>query len=175
MSKVGIKKYIGFSFVISAGLSVVKAFIYEINLYQADVNYPMLFNLNSERPNWRYETKYQLVLIFNSVYDIVNYVLFTFINLLVDILLLVKLRQALKEREEKFKEQSEAKREKLKKDNKESFRKVVKMVILYSLINLVLKLPILITSLNDLRLLSRLEYYYNYKFIFKTKNAYKPA
>jgi hypothetical protein len=70
---------------------------------------------------------------------------------------MVKLRQALKEREEKFKDQSEKAKEKLKPENKEAFRKVLTMVILNSCVNLMLKIPIVITTMNDLKLLNTLD------------------
>jgi hypothetical protein len=80
-------------------------------------------------------------------------VLFVLLNLVIDLILVKKLKEVMKDREEKFKDQSEQMREKLNKENKESMRRVIYMVIISSLLNFLLKLPIVITSLNDLRVL----------------------
>jgi hypothetical protein len=100
MADVGIKKYITASFVISAGLSVVKALLFEVNLSRPDANYPTIFNQNPNKMYWYNETKYHVIIIFNAIFDIVNYLLFIVINLLVDILLIVKLRQGKIQRSE---------------------------------------------------------------------------
>ena len=50
-------------------------------------------------------------------------------------------------------DQIQSSRDKLKKENETAYKKLVKFVILNSLANVCLKIPICITSLNDLRVI----------------------
>ena len=152
VSKVGLKKYVAFSIFISASFPVVKAFRYIVNETSYFKDSPILY-FKGRNGSWYYNTQPILLMIFNVIYDLVNYVLFVLFNLIIDLILVKKLKEAIKEREEKFKEQSDQAKEKLKKENEESMRRVIYMVIISSLLNFLLKLPIVITSLNDLRVL----------------------
>ena len=57
------------------------------------------------------------------------------------------------EKEEKMSDQIQQKNNKLKNDNTNTFRELVKLVVLNSLINIFFKIPSCITSLNDFRLI----------------------
>ena len=175
-SELGIKKFIAFSIIVSAAFPVVKPLRYQINTIAYERYMPVLFFNFTHFSG--HETIYKLLIIFNSVYDIVNYILFVLLNLILDILLIKKLREAMREREEKVKDQIEAAREKVKKENDESFRRVIFMVVLSSLVNFLLKLPIVITSLNDLRYLIttsgwlQFDYFDDYNFEFSYSFSY---
>jgi len=150
-SKISIKTFIAVSLLISAGLSVVKGFLFKINLYFPEMNYPIIFS--QKIYNWQLNLNYRFILIFNFVYDMINYVLFVVIHFVIDIILVVKFRRVISERENKLKNMNANLKEKLHKENEESVRRVIKMVILNSTVNIFCKIPMTITSLNDLRLM----------------------
>ena len=178
---VGVKKYIVISILISACFPVVKAFRYIINETYYFKDTPRMY-FKGQDGSWYYNTEPILIMIFNAIHDFVNYVFFVLLNLVIDLILVKKLKIVLKEREEKFKEQSEQVKETLKKENDESMRRVINMVVISSLLNLSLKLPIVITSLNDLRILISSQYRsfsisttfaYQFSENYETSNSFK--
>jgi hypothetical protein len=151
-SKLGIKKYMTFSIFISIAFSVVKPLRYDIN-YDLEYNdFPINFSQNHMRFGWQIQIKFILALIFDNLYDIVCNLLFVLANLIIDIVLIFKLRRVLIEKEEKSKCLDKLSQEKMKQESAESMRRVILMVILNSLIHFLSKIPLTITSLNDLRL-----------------------
>lgn len=152
VSEVGIKKYIGFVVAFSAILPIVKPFRYQINEVSLLKDTPRLVFELYIKNFWNEIIELKLLIIFNVIHDFISYVLFVLVNLIIDLILVKKFREVNKERESKFKDQSELIKEKIKRENDESFRRVLFMVILSSVLNVLLKLPIVITSLNDLRL-----------------------
>jgi hypothetical protein len=83
VAKVSIKYYIGFSVIFSLSLSIVKALRYDINLTSPNLAFPMLFDQNINRYDWQLKAKYVVALVFNFIYDIVNYFVFVAVNLII--------------------------------------------------------------------------------------------
>ena len=155
-SKLAVYKYMIFSSVVSALFSLVKGFRFRVNSFEPDELYPFIFYRESDKNNPNYKTIYTILFVFDAVYNFFNYIIFTFIHLISDILLYFKIRNTIKEKEVKFKTiylLIDSQYTKKLKENRKSIRKVLKMVIFYSFVSLVCKIPISITSLNDLRLL----------------------
>ena len=157
-SKMKIKIYIGIVIIISAIFSLIKAFRFKINTSNPNEPYPLIFYRMSlivgdldDKP------LFVFLFIMDAIYDFLNYVLFTLINLIFDIVLLVKIRKTLKEKEEKSKKihanLPEEIREKKKKENEEAMNRVILMVVLNALVSFLCKMPLSFISLNDLRLL----------------------
>lgn len=139
------------SVLISGGFSVIKPLEYSLNIY--------LFDQKSSFPYFFIGETYAIIntssilkLTFEVVYNFINYCLFVVFNLIIDLLLLMKIREVTREKAEKFKDQSEKVREKLEKENAKSVREVVNLVVMNSLVNLAFKVPICITTMNDLRI-----------------------
>lgn len=155
------KSYLTFSIILSALFSIIKGFRFKINYILPNETYPVLFHhdhrLYSQSRSLTYVS---LIYAFNSVYDVVNYLLFTIVHICFDLFLFNKVRITLNEKETKFKSDTKATREKKKKENEEIKRRVLTMVILCAFVNLIGKVPISIVSLNDVRLLVNL----NFKF-----------
>lgn len=156
-----IKTYIGISVFISAVLSLIKAFRYRINSFDSGESYPYMFyrnsNDNSMNGYLKLRSLYSFIFSTDAVYDLINYVLFTLVNLVFDLALLVKIKATLREKEEKNKlllaNSSEEVKEKKRKENKETMNRVILMVVLNTLVNFVCKIPLSLISINDLRLL----------------------
>jgi hypothetical protein len=164
VSEVSILGFLLFSLIVSGSFAAPKVLGYSINLTEPDIDYPFLFNQNPHQ-TWVFNYDETLILIFNGVYDVINYVLFIPVNLAIDIMLLVKLKQVMREKEEKFNDQIDQVKEKIKRENQESEKRVLNMIILNSIVNVTLKVPITITSLNDVRLL------FNIRIIFDTPES----
>lgn len=153
VSRLSITKFLIFSTVFSIMVSIVKPLqynIYRFVLPYPEVDVPILFT--SQDLNNIENKKSKLIFIFNSVYDLINYCLFVGVNMVIDIVLLGRLRRVTKEREAKFNCQSEKLRNKIKEENYKSVRDVIVLVLMNSLLNFLLKIPITITTLNDFRL-----------------------
>ena len=153
-SKLSVLKYLIFSAILSFLLSVVKAFRFKINLFMPIETYPYLFFRNILNYYDKNKTIYKLLFVFNAIHDFISYVFFAFINLAFDLILLVRMRTVLNEKMEKLKNlQDEKLKEKKLNESDEAMRKLTLMVILNAFVNFAFKVPISITSLNDLRLL----------------------
>ena len=153
-SEVEVKKYLAVCIILSGGLSVIKALRYDVNTIMLEESTPIVFNQDLFRKESK--TSFNLKIIFNFICDFINYVLFVIANFIIDVILLKKLKEVMQEREEKFKEQSEQAKEKLKIDNRSSYRRVILMVVLSSFINILLKFPSTVASFNDLFILNNL-------------------
>lgn len=156
VSKLRIKFYLAFSLFVCAGLSVVKPLRYEINsLRSLEIPFPVSFDQNLYKFNWRFRKKYICILVFNLIFDAINYFGFFLVNLVIDIKLVVKLKQFIAEKEEKMENvlrENEKALEKSRKENEASKRRAVLMVVMNVCVNLLCKLPLSLSSLNDLRL-----------------------
>ena len=156
ISELDIRIYLGVSILISGGLTVVKAFRFEVSddvlLYV-----PSLFTIKNIVKTWVDtwidEPGYKALFILNVIYDFINYIVFTLVNLAIDLSLIFKFRKVLNEKLEKHKEHDKKVQERVKKENKESMRRVIQMVVLNSTVNVLFKLPVIITTLHDFRLL----------------------
>ena len=155
-SKLAVYKYMIFSFVISASFSIVKGFRFKLNSFQPDEFYPLIFHRDFFTYLSNYQLIYSLLFAFDAVYTLINYIIFTLIHLIFDILLFYKIRKTIKEKEVKYKTiflLIDSQYSKKLKENQETIRKVLTMVILSALVSLIFKIPISITPLNDIRLL----------------------
>lgn len=156
MNNFGIKKYIAISVLISAGLSVCKALQFDLNVDIFEFAFPIHFIQNSFRNNWFYIPGYVAIMIINAIYDILNYFVFVIVHLVVDLVLVKKLKNIIKEREGKMLEMMIAGSksiEKASKENEEAKRRTLFMVVSNSMLNFLTKVPLMITSLNDVRVI----------------------
>lgn len=150
-----IKKYVGMCLLVSAGLSVCKALRFEINIDKLSLPFPNQFGQNTMRTKWNYVPKYVVISVINGIYDLLNYVVFVLVHLVVDLVLLKKLRLVFQEKEAKLRQMKRAgELEKALNETEDSKRRAIIMVIANSIFNLVTKVPLIITSLNDLRLIA---------------------
>ena len=156
-----IYKYIIVTLVISAGLSVMKFFKYEVNYDYPLMNYPIsnewdIFTVNDKK----YHSLEDAYFIVNSISDIINYVVFVLICVVIDILMVHELRKVLADKLQKIErlyEKSKTKVESAKKENEDAINKVIRMVVIMSAIGILFKMPIsLIPILNVYA-----EFYYN--------------
>ena len=139
MCEISIKKFTGLTIVISIGLSVIKFFEYDINpgiaIYSYPISYNYISSLNENKPNI-------VFFILNFISDILNHLVLLLVNLVIDIGMILKLKQTLNERFEKFKEYSTIDQQNKKKtENQTVLDNAISMVILNTSLNLLLKLP----------------------------------
>lgn len=151
--KISVKKFMIGCVLASAGLSVCKALQFDINLHMPEYASPLPFRQNRFRFGWMFKPGYVTITIINAVYDLINYFLFVIVHLFVDVLLVRKLRRLIRMKEEKMEKIKLPDAEKTQKENEASKRRVIYMVIINSLFNLITKVPSMITSLNDVRVL----------------------
>ena len=150
ISEVSIKWYIVVTLIISAGLSSMKFFKYDINYEYPTMNYPIsnewdIFDANQKQSHI-FDDAYFIV---NSISDIINYVIFVLICIFIDIYMIFQLRQVMNEKLEKIKrlysqsqsQQSKAKIESTKKENEEVINKVIQMILINTAIGLLFKMP----------------------------------
>ena len=149
MSEFGVKKYIGITVFISAIFSWIKGFKYKVNYFYPDSNFPMSneidimsiwFKLNKKNTSSVFDDFY---FAFNSISDLVNYLVFVVICMIIDICMVVQLRRTLEEKAKK----SESINQKQNQNNKkaefeEAVNKAIKMVVLNSAIGIFFKLPV---------------------------------
>ena len=145
MSDVGVKTYLSFCFLISCGCSVIKYFKYEINYDQPETSYP-ISNDHDLSSIHRTEISNHGFIIANSIFDIINYVLFEVIIFIIDIYMVIVLRRVLDEKMKKSEKllgnKDENKLDTMKKEYEDAVNKVIKMVILNTAFSLFFKLPI---------------------------------
>lgn len=158
-AKTSTKKILFVLAVLSTGLAVIKPLQYKIDfsdpLKKLELldDYPNLFYKHVNLSMMKNVKIFRLKIILNIFYDFVNYFVFVFGYLVVDLILLRGVRRVMREKEEKMREQIRALRDKVHKENRKSFRELVRLVVWNSACGLLLKLPNSITSLNDFRLL----------------------
>lgn len=164
VSETGVKKLLASFVVYSCLISLVKPFRHKLNdsLYGGG-NTATTFPEPSFLGSSVFHTNrhvFKLVFFANIVYDFVNYCCYVLLIIVVDVVMLVKVRQVLRDKEKKACDQSEEKRSKMKKENRESFKMLVKFVVFNSASNMCLKLPSCFTSLNDIRIFFSNLYYF---------------
>ena len=138
MSELGIKKYIGVTFFISIGLSVIKFFEYDINMIFPMFEYPISFEYANLLANNLNPTIY----ILNFISDLFNYFILLIVNFAIDIGMIIKLRETLKEKLEKSKEfNNQAQQEKKRVESETAMENTRSMLIWNISLNLLLKLP----------------------------------
>ena len=166
MSEAGIKKYIGITLFISLLLSWVKYFKFEVNYFYPNSNFPMSNELNiAQGESNSFNDVY---FIFNAISDLVNYLVFVVICVMIDIFMVLKLRRVLAVKSKKGGKSMSQNQEQTKNvEFEEAVNKAIKMVVLNSLIGIFFKLPVsFIPLLNVLA-----EFYYKnigdkYLFIY---------
>jgi hypothetical protein len=128
MCEISIVKYISVSFFISIGFSVIKFFDYEINSGLPFTTYPLSYEYFSF--NYK-ENLNSVIFILNILTDIVYHFIFLFVILAIDVGMIVKLRQTLKEQLEKSKElYTKVQYEKKLNDNEAALNNARSMIIL---------------------------------------------
>lgn len=153
MNNLSIKTYMGVCVVFSGGLSICKALQFDINRDLPLLGFPLPFSQNIYRTRWSSSSHYVALTVVNAIYDMINYFLFVFVHLIVDIVLVRKLKRVIEEKQEKMREMSGIENEKILKDNEESKKRALLMVVFCLSFNLVTKFPSMIASLNDVRIL----------------------
>lgn len=176
VSKSGCKTLSAAFGLISIGLAVIKPLKYTVlpsnhsDAYDHDiVDFPNLFYKNKAIGSGFTLTTFKLKIIFDTLYDLVNYCVFVLVNMAIDVVLLTQVRRVMEQKEEKMSTQIRSRLEKLRKENRESLRRLVKLVMLSSLCGIALKVPNCLTSLNDFRLLIS-----NLNFEFFEKISFEP-
>lgn len=135
ISELGIKKYILVTTLISCSFFWIKYFKYEINYYYSDLNFPISNEMEIiESRSYRFRDFY---FIYNSISDLVNYLVFVVICVVIDIYMVVKLRRTLNEKALKKNHQNMKNAE-----FEEVVNKAIKMVVLNSSIGILFKLPV---------------------------------
>ena len=140
ISEVGIKKYIGVTLFISLLFSWMKYFQYQINYYNPNFDFPMF---NQVTMDHHISNKFKDVLfIFNVISDLVNYLVFVIVTIIIDICMVVQLRQVLGEKLKKSESMNQKQNESKKTESEEAVNKAIKMVVLNSAIGILFKLPV---------------------------------
>lgn len=153
VSKLGVKKLVAAFIGFACLFTIVKPFRYKIaELLYGSFSFPDLYYKYVPLQTLNM-TIFKLIFISNILYHFVNYCVFVGVVIVIDLVMLKKVRRVMQEKEEKMSEQIQARRDKLKKENEESFNQLIKFVVFNSLINIGLKIPNCITSLNDFRLI----------------------
>ena len=145
MSEVGLKKYIAVTFLISSSLSWIKGFKYEVNYFYPSSSFPLSNEMNILSPDTISFNDFYFI--YNSISDLVNYVVFVVLIVIIDIFMVVKLRKTLKEREAKSKSMNQKQDQTKKTENEEVVNKAIKMVVLNSTIGILFKLPVSLVPL----------------------------
>ena len=161
MSKIGVKKYIGITLLISSIFSWIKGFKYEVNYFYPDPYFPLPIEFNLFENKIVHSTFRDFIMIFISISDLVNYLVFVVICIVIDICMVVKLRRTLNEKAKKSESLNQKQNESKKAEFEEAVNKAIKMVVLNSVIGIVFKLPICIIPLLNAyaRFYYRDEYY----------------
>lgn len=163
ISDLSVKKYMSAVILLSGSMSVCKALEFKINSDYPEFTYPISFFQNPHLSGWQYTSVYIFIAVINVLHNLINYFIFVIVHLIVDIVLVTRLWRVIKEKEEKMTKYSE----KTQKENEESKRRVILMVILNSTVNLCTKIPLMITSMNDLRMIIQKPYSYIGDFDYK--------
>ena len=145
-SELEIKKYIGITFFISASLSWIKGFKYEINYFYPYLNYPISSEIYifDEMAEFRNKIFNDYFFIYNFISDLINNLLFVVTCIVIDICMVVQLRRTLEERMKKSESMNQKQKETKKAENEEAVNKAIKMVVLNSFIGICFKAPIVI-------------------------------
>ena len=149
MSELGVKKYIGITLLISISLSWIKGFKYEINYFypDPDSNFPMPNEMDILLTS-PYSSRFiDFYFTFNSISELVNYLVFVVICIIIDICMVVKLRKTLNEKNKKSDSMNKTQNQNKKAENEEAVKKAIKMVVLNSSIGILFKLPVCIIPL----------------------------
>lgn len=140
MSDIAIWKYIGVTSILSVGLSIVKFFEFDINKGQMVYSYPLSY----EEYNFHVDIvpSNPTLYIINLISDIFNYAVFLIVHFIIDIGMIVKLKQTLNEKLEKSKAYCTKEQQEKKSIESESvLNKARSMIICNTSLNIFFKLP----------------------------------
>ena len=149
-SELGVHKYIVISLFISISLSWIKGFKYEINYFYSYLNYPIsneIYIFETYGNGFYNKIFTNFFSAFNLISDLINYLLFVAICVVIDICMVVQLRRTLEDRMKKSESMNQKQKEAKKAENEEAINKAIRMVVLNSFIGICFKAPIVIIPL----------------------------
>ena len=118
----------------------MKIFRYQVNTFDTIQDYPTPYDRNFNNIySPEFEVKSRLISIFNAISDLINYILFTVFNLVLDICLLVKLKTTLNGRINNTNTSN----------NQDIINRAITSVVSYTLFSIVFKVPASIKSVFD--------------------------
>ena len=153
ISELDIRVYTLVSFLISSSLSWIKYFKYKLNIFQPHLNYPilnesdMIFMANYDLERYldkfsSYQIPDRLYFIYNSISDLINYVVFLIICMVIDILMVVRVKQTLDDKLKWYvKGTNSQKYDSKTKENDNVVNKLIKMVVINTILAVLSKLP----------------------------------
>ena len=172
MSNVNVKVYIAVCFLISSSLSWIKYFKYQVNYFESNLNYPVSneYDIMTTSNYFEhfldisksYQISDRLYFIYNSISDIINYVVFVIICIIIDVSMVIRMNQTLNDKLKWYKYDS-TKYEAKKKENKDTLNKLIQMVVINTALGVLLKSPSSFISLVNLYAAF---YYRSYKNLF---------
>ena len=142
MSELGVKKYIGISLFISCFFSWIKGFRYEVNYLFPELNFPIPKDEDLMLSSVVSTPFDDFTYTFNLTSDLMNYLLFVVLSVIIDICMVVQLRRTLEEKIKKIESLNQKQSENKKAEFEEAVNKAIKMVVLNSVIGIFFKLPV---------------------------------
>ena len=139
-SEISVLKFTSVSLFLSVLFSIVKIFHYQVNTFDARLDYPAPYDrnyFNIFSPG--FEVKSRLINILNAISDLINHFLFIVFNLILDICLIVKLKATLASR---INSNSSSK-------NTDVINRAIISVVSYTLFSIIFKVPASIKSVFD--------------------------
>lgn len=153
VSEIRVRVYLCITIAISVALSVIKCFKYRINYGHPESEYPISNELDMNQ-FIQDRRLFAVLFIFQSVSDLINFVVFILINFAIDMFMAVRMRNTLKEKCKRLakailivNELMHIESNSKKKENDDAINKVNKFVILNTLIGILLKLPMSFLSI----------------------------
>lgn len=140
---VNTKKYICVCLILSVGASVIKYFKYEINFGKLSSHFPVS-NEKDILIDSYHKASIDAFFIINMIVDLINYVLFVFVCVVIDVYTVIRLRSTLQEKTIKMAlmlSQSAKTTETKTKENESVVEEVIKMVVLNTSVGVLLKMP----------------------------------
>ena len=139
MAELKMAYYIVVSTIISVALSIAKIFHYQVNEFDPGQDYPIPFDRNfNNMYSPDFATKARVINVLNAVSDLTNYFVFILVNIILDIVLVKKLKSTLCE--------------KLNSDVAKTTQAIFRMIILvvsFAIFSILLKIPASIKSIFD--------------------------
>ena len=176
-SKIDIRVYTLVTFLFSSSLSWIKYFKYKVNYFEPHLNYPIpnewdiMFMANYDEEDdlnkmMGFQIPVLLFYIYNSISDVINYVIFVVICVLIDMFMVVGMKRTLDEKLKWYDNESNSvKYEAKKKENEDVVNKLIKMVVINTAIGVLCKLPGSFFSLVNLY---ATYYYKSFSNLFKS-------
>ena len=175
ISLISIKIYIAVCFLISSSLSWIKYFKNQTNNYEPNSNFPIsierdimiitdYYNVNYDLTN-AYQISDRFYFIFNSISDLLNYLVFVIICIIIDVSMVIRMKQTLNDKLNWYKQENDSiKYEAKKKENKDAIDKLIQMVVINTALGVLFKLP---SSFMSIANMYAAFYYRSYVNLFK--------